>query len=96
MGCPHHVRFTPVSDRTADITSGPVRATSGHSESPEGAAVGELVVGRLRVKARAPRDLFFPQHVVAQVPIVRRDDREMIFTTSGAQIHRPADVRGNF
>jgi hypothetical protein len=28
LGCPGHVRFTPVSDRTADIANGPVGATS--------------------------------------------------------------------
>src|ERR1700676_2791717 len=37
----------------------------------------------------------FPQHVVAHVALVRRDDREMIFTACGAEIHRTADVRGN-
>jgi hypothetical protein len=30
MGCPHHVRFTPVSDRIADVTRGPVRANRRH------------------------------------------------------------------
>jgi hypothetical protein len=29
MGCPHHVRSTPVSDRIADMASGPFRAMSG-------------------------------------------------------------------
>ena len=29
LGCPQHVRFTPVSDQTADNTGGPFRATSG-------------------------------------------------------------------
>src|SRR3977135_3638794 len=38
---------------------------------------------------------FSAQHVVTQVPIVRRNDREMIFTAAGAEIRRPADVRGN-
>jgi hypothetical protein len=33
MGCPGHVRFTPVSDRTADIDGGPVRATIGSEEA---------------------------------------------------------------
>src|SRR3954453_14433284 len=38
---------------------------------------------------------FSAQHVVTQVPIVRRNDREMIFTAAGEEIHRPADVGGN-
>jgi hypothetical protein len=29
MGCPHDVRFTPVSDRIADIAGGPFRANFG-------------------------------------------------------------------
>src|SRR6266403_22330 len=36
-----------------------------------------------------------PQHVVAHVPLVRRDDREMIFAARGEEIHRTADVGGN-
>jgi hypothetical protein len=30
LGYPHHIRFTPVSDRTADIAGGPVRANMRH------------------------------------------------------------------
>jgi hypothetical protein len=29
LNSPRHVRFTPVSNRTADIAAGPVRATTG-------------------------------------------------------------------
>jgi hypothetical protein len=31
MGFPHHVRFPPNSDRTADIAGGPVRAKRRHA-----------------------------------------------------------------
>src|ERR1700687_1922100 len=37
----------------------------------------------------------FPQHVIAHVALVRRDDREMIFTASREKIYRPADIGGN-
>jgi len=36
------------------------------------------------------------QHVVDYFALMRRDDREMIFTGSGADNHWPAHVRGNF
>lgn len=36
-----------------------------------------------------------PQHIIAQVPLVRRDDREVILAARGEKIHRPADVGGN-
>jgi hypothetical protein len=32
MGIPRHVRFTPVSDRLADIAGGPFRATFGRTK----------------------------------------------------------------
>src|SRR5258708_20038320 len=38
----------------------------------------------------------FPQHVVAHVPLVGADDREMIFTASGEEIHRMPDFGWNF
>jgi hypothetical protein len=31
MGCPHDVRFTPVSDGIADIAAGPFRAMNRHA-----------------------------------------------------------------
>jgi hypothetical protein len=33
LGCPRHVRFTPDSDRTADIVGGPFRARLGHGDT---------------------------------------------------------------
>ena len=63
--------------------------------------MSEIVVGPLRRNAPSSCQTastarpFSAQHVVIQVSIVRRNDREMIFTAAGAEIHRPADVRGN-
>src|SRR5260370_12201205 len=37
----------------------------------------------------------YSQHVVAHFPLVCADDREMIFTASGEEIHRTADVGGD-
>jgi hypothetical protein len=33
LGCPRHVRFTPDSDRTADVVGGPLRARLGHGDN---------------------------------------------------------------
>ncbi len=30
MGCPHDVRFAPISDRIADVVGGPFRAINRH------------------------------------------------------------------
>jgi hypothetical protein len=35
LGCPRNVRSAPVSDRTADIAGGPVRANTSHGTHPE-------------------------------------------------------------
>src|SRR6266478_9820678 len=56
----------------------------------------ELAVGQLRRHAPSHHGTgtagpAFPQHVVAHVPLVRGDDREMIFTASGEEIHRTAN-----
>src|SRR5467141_1280206 len=57
----------------------------------------ELAVGQLRRHAPSHHGTgtagpAFPQHVVAHVPFMRGDDREMIFTASGEEIYRTADV----
>jgi hypothetical protein len=62
LGCPRHIRFTPVSDRTADIAGGPVRAISGHSVTLSARAKRELEVTRLlRPKKKPPKGGFFPE-----------------------------------
>jgi hypothetical protein len=38
---PRHVRVTPVSDRTADIVSGPFRANGGHAGADLDQAINE-------------------------------------------------------
>jgi len=47
-------------------------------------------------RTRSSVGAFHSQHVVDYFALMRRDDREMIFTGSGADNHWPAHVRGNF
>jgi hypothetical protein len=90
-----------IADFTGQSSKVAKRGRSEQSEwGGEPRYMSEIVVGQLRRNApwcqnTSTARSFSAQHVVTQVPVVRRNHREMILTAAGAEIHRPADVRGN-